>query len=95
MPQMIPFLTLKLVHTWYEESTPWAFNPNSRKCNVAKKGPNLNIFDKLRKFFSEESLLLMKTLIVASLNPTKFMHDEGGPLLGSPSLNEIPIFVFD
>ena len=24
MPQIVPLLTLTLLHTWYEESTPWA-----------------------------------------------------------------------
>ena len=100
MPQIICFLTLTLVRMWYEESTPppppGVSNPNSPKCNVAKKVPNLNIYDKLlRIFFPKESLLPMKTLIIVSLNPTKFMHDEGVPLLGSPSLNEIPKFMFD
>ena len=34
MPQIIPLLTLTLVHTWYEESNPWTKTTTWQKCNT-------------------------------------------------------------
>ena len=40
-------------------------------------------------------MFLMKAIIVYMLQPTKFMHDESGLMLGAPSQEAIPIFVLD
>ena len=38
----------------------------------------------------------METIyLICQSNPKKFMHDKGGPLLGSPNLNAILKFVFN
>ena len=72
-------------------------NPNSSKGNATKKVPNLSLFDKLlRNFFSpKESTFPMITIIVANSNPTKFMHNAGGPPPNPPRLNAIPKLVLD
>lgn len=37
----------------------------------------------------------MIAIIIACPHPTKFVHDESGPSLGSPSLNALLKLVFD
>lgn len=70
-------------------------NPYRPKSNSSKEVPNLNLLDKLlRNSFPKEGLLPVK-VIVARSSPTKLMHDEGGPPLSMPHLNEIPKLVIN
>lgn len=66
-------------------------NSNHPKCNVPKEMPNLDCLDKfIRNSLPEEGLLPIDTIIVACLNPTKLMHNEGGPPPSSLGLDAIP-----
>ena len=73
-----------------------AFNPNGPKSNASKKVPNFDLrATLLGEPFPKERLFPIEGIVVARTNPTKFMHDVGGPPPCPPSLDAIPKFVLD
>ena len=61
------------------------------KINAPKEVPNFDIFAIfLRNPFPEDDLFPIKAVIIAGLDPTKFVHNEHGPSPRPPSLNTIP-----
>ena len=68
-------------------------NPNSPTCNVAEKVPNLHFLDKLLKNpLLKNGLSPMKGIMITSMDSTKIMHDESGPLPSSLGLECNPKF---
>jgi hypothetical protein len=73
-----------------------AFNPNRPKGNASKEVPNFGLRAILiRDPFPKESLFPIEAIVVARVNPTKFMHDISSPPPCPPSLNTIPKFMLD
>jgi hypothetical protein len=49
----------------------------------------------LKNPLPKEGLFPMKAILITCIDPTKFLHDESGPLPSSPDLNAIPILIFN
>lgn len=74
----------------------FAFAPNAPQHDASKEVPNLNhLTDLVWNSLSKHSLLPIEPVIIACLDPAKFMHNERGPSPCPPGLNAVPNFMLD
>ena len=84
-------LNLRFVPMCLIEHFVVLFDPNGPQGNAPKKVTNFNYFTIfLGDPFPEQSLLPVETIIVASSNPAKFMHNKCGPSPCLSGLNANP-----
>ena len=67
------------------------FNPNGPKHDATQEVPNFDLLAEfLRDPFPKQGLLPIKTIIIASSNPIKSVHNKSGPSPCSPCLDAVP-----
>ena len=92
-----PVLDLRLMSLFMVEHFVVALDQDGPTCDTFKEVPNFDfcftIF--LINPLSKHGLIPVKAIIIASSNPTKFMHDICGPSPCPPSLNAILEIMFD
>ena len=75
--RLVPLFNLRLVSLFMIEHLVIVLNPNNPKRITTKKVPNFDLLDEfLRGPFPKQGLFPVKTIIIVSSYPQKFMHDE-------------------
>jgi hypothetical protein len=91
--ELIPntILDVRLVPLFMIEHFVIMLDPDGPKRNAPKEVPSFNLFAVfIGNPFSNQCLLSIEAIIIASSNPAKFMHNRHGPFPRPPYLNATP-----